>query len=197
MIRANVQASYFRKFLWIAIACVVGIAWCAYDAWVTYPAKLEIAEAYESIAETDEGLEQWTQMAEENNWAPEAPRESSQKIQSLIHNQYLMIICFTLVGGFMFLKWYLPRGSWIEGDETHFQNSRGRRVSLDALVRIDTSRWEEKGIAVLHFNAGWKSRKFVLDDFKYDQEATGKLLEIAKEKLVELGSKDGDDGSPG
>jgi len=195
MIRADVQMSYFRKFLWIAIACVAGIGWCAFDAWVTYPKKMEIAKAFESLPDTDEGLEQWTQLAEKNGWSPQVPSKSSQEVQGLVNNQYLMILCLTVVGMFMFLKWYLPRGSWIEGDENHFQNSRGKRVDLDSLVSIDTTRWEEKGIAVLRFNAGWRSRKFVLDDFKYDEEATGKLLEIAKQKILELRSNEGDDGS--
>jgi hypothetical protein len=192
MIRADVQMSYFRKFLWIALACVGGIAWCAYDVWITYPRKLEIASAYESIhaSDTEESGEEWEHMAEKNGWPLAPPGKSSQEIQGMITNQYLMIVACVLVGGSMLLRWFLARGSWIEGDETQFRNSRGKTVSLDALVSIDVSRWEEKGIAVLRFGSGWKSRKFVLDDFKYDQEATGKLLEIAKARLADGPTQD-------
>ena len=54
MLRADVQASFFRSYLWIAVACVLGIAWCVFDTQVTYPGKQVIAEAYESLPDTVE-----------------------------------------------------------------------------------------------------------------------------------------------
>ena len=184
MIRADVHMPYFRKFLWLAGACVAGIAWCAFDAWVTYPAKLEISEAYESFPNTDEGRDQWTEHAQARGWSDAVPQKSSVEYRGLIHTQYGLMVAGFLVGGFMFLKWFRARGSWIEGDETQLSNSRGKQVPLNALVSIDKTNWEEKGIAVLRFKSGWKSQKFVLDDFKYDREATGKLLVIAEEALT-------------
>ena len=86
----------------------------------------------------------------------------------------------------MFLKWLLPRGSWIEGNKEEIRNSRGQNYSLDSLVGIDRRRWEQKGIAVLHFLDGNKTQKFVLDDFKYNREAIGDILKLAEERLEEL-----------
>jgi hypothetical protein len=189
MIRADVHMPYFRKFLWIAAGCVVGVAWCSYDAWVTYPRKLEIAEAFESFPETEEGQQQWAQRAEESGWSQAAPSKSTAEIESLIFTQHLMIVGFVAVGCIMFLKWFMARGSWIEGDETEFKNSKGRHVALDDLVSIDRRKWEENGIAVLRFKSGGRSGKFVLDDFKYDEHATGRLLEIAEERLAEQQSE--------
>jgi cell division protein FtsL len=200
MLRADVQTSFFRRFLWIAIACVVGIAWCVFDAQVTYPKKQVIAEAYESLADTEDRDAEWTQLAEQNGWSTDKPSKSSAEVQAQIFNQYIMIAICGVVGCLMLLKWYLPRGSWIEGNETQFTDSRGRRVVLDELEGMDLSRWEEKGIAVLRFSGDQGASKFVLDDFKYDQEVTDQLLEIAKEKLHTLQSaaetaESGDDGN--
>ncbi|MDG2220279.1 MAG: hypothetical protein P8L85_02805 [Rubripirellula sp.] len=188
MLRADVQTSFFRRFLWIAIASVLGIAWCAFDAKVTYPKKKVIAEAYESLSDSEEREAEWTKLAEQNGWSADKPSKSSAEIDGQIINQYIMIVICVVVGCLMLLKWYLPRGSWIEGDETQFNNSSGKTVFLDEIEGMDVSRWEEKGIAVLRFSGGRGARKFVLDDFKYDQEATDKLLEIAKEKLYALQS---------
>ncbi len=86
----------------------------------------------------------------------------------------------------MFFKWYLPRGSWIEGTDDEIRDSRGRTFSLNSLVEIDRHRWEEKGIAVLRFNHEGRKQKFILDDFKYQREAAGKILELAERKLESL-----------
>ncbi len=186
MIRAEVDLSFFRRFLWIAIGCVLGTAWCLLDAWVTYPRKLVIAESYESFPQTDAGLEQWQAVSEKNGWLAEPPEKTASELRALILNQYILMTGCIVVGIIMFLKWLLPRGSWIEGNKEEIRNSRGQNYSLDSLVGIDRRRWEQKGIAVLHFLDGNKTQKFVLDDFKYNREAIGDILKLAEERLEEL-----------
>ena len=99
-----------------------------------------------------------------------------------------MIVICVVVGLVMLLKWFSSRRLWIEGDETQFKNSRGKSVFLEELQSIDISQWEEKGIAVLRCSGDRGRRKFVLDNFKFDQQVTDQLLEIAKEKLHVLQS---------
>ncbi|MAI69986.1 MAG: hypothetical protein CMM01_16605 [Rhodopirellula sp.] len=186
MIRAEVELSFFRRFLWIAIACLAGTGWCLLDAQVTYPRKREIAQSYESFPQTAEGIQQWEKEAEKNGWIPDAPEKSSRELEVSILNQYILMAASISVGLVMFFKWYLPRGSWIEGTEDEIRDSSGRTFALTSLVEIDRHRWEEKGIAVLRFNHEGRNQKFVLDDFKYQREATGKILEQAEKKLESL-----------
>ena len=186
MIRAEVDLSFFRRFLWITIACLVGTGWCLFDAQVTYPRKLKIAQSYESFPQTAEGTRQWEQEAKNKGWMPDAPEKSSGELEVSILNQYIFIAVCLSVGLVMFFKWYLPRGSWIEGTDSEIRDSRGRTFSLNSLVEIDRHRWEEKGIAVLRFNHEGRKQKFILDDFKYQREAAGKILELAERKLESL-----------
>ena len=188
MLRADVQASFFRSYLWIAVACVLGIAWCVFDTQVTYPGKQVIAEAYESLPDTVERGVIWIQLAEENGWSTNTPSKSSAEIKGQVINQYIMIVICVVVGFVMLLMWLSSRRLWIEGDETQFKNSRGKSVFLEELQSIDISQWEEKGIAVLRCSGDRGRRKFVLDNFKFDQQVTDQLLEIAKEKLHVLQS---------
>ncbi len=188
MIRAGVQSSFFRRYLWIAIACVGCICWCVFDIQVTYPGKQVIAEAYESLPDTIERGGAWVKLAEENGWSTDTPTKSSLEIKGQVINQYVMIVISGMVGVVMLLIWFFSRRLWIEGDETHFNNSRGKTVFLDELQSIDVSRWEEKGIAVLRFSGEKGKAKFVLDDFKFNQEVTDQLFEIAREKLYGLQS---------
>ncbi len=183
MLRADVQASFFRRYLWIAVACVGCIGWCVFDIQVTYPGKLVIVEAYESLPDTLEREGTWIQLAEEKGWSTDTPAKSSSEIKGQVLNQYIMIVISGVVGFVMLLTWILSRRLWIEGDETQFSNSRGKTVFLDELQSIDVSQWEEKGIAVLRFNGDKGRGRFVLDSFKFNQQVTEQLFEIAREKL--------------
>ncbi|MCH1495587.1 MAG: hypothetical protein L7U72_10165 [Rubripirellula sp.] len=183
MIRADVELTFFRRFLWIAIACVIGTGWCLLDALVTYPRKLEISQVYESFPQTTAGTEQWEEEAQKRGWLAEAPEKSAHELEALILNQYILMAGCVVVGFVMFLKWYLPRGSWIEGDEETIRDSHGKEHLLAQLVGIDKRRWEQKGIAVLHFRDKDRTSKFILDDFKYNRENMGKILSFAEAKL--------------
>lgn len=165
------------------MACVIGTGWCLLDALVTYPRKLEIAEVYESYPQTEEGIAQWESDAVERGWLPIPPEKASHELEALILNQYILMAGCIVVGVIMFAKWYLPRGTWIEGDENQVGDSQGRCFPLESLIGIDRRRWEQKGIAVLHFQQDSGKTKFILDDFKYSREATGKILNHAESKL--------------
>ena len=186
MIRADAELSFFRRFLWIAIACVIGTGWCLLDALVTYPRKLEIAEVYESYSQTDEDAQQWEEEATLRGWSVNPPDKTTHELEALIVNQYILMAGCIIVGIIMFAKWHLPRGTWIEGDEKEIRDSQGKQLSLDRLVGIDKRRWQQKGIAVLHFNQDGRKQRFTLDDFKYNREATGKILEYAEAKLKSI-----------
>ena len=186
MIRAETEPSFFRRFLWIAIACVAGTGWCLMDALVTYPRKLEIATVFESYPQTEDGKQGWEAEASERDWLATPPDKSTQELEALILNQYILMAGCVVVGLIMFLKWFLPRGSWIEGDENEVRSSRGKSHQLQSLVGIDRRKWESKGIAVLHFSHDGARAKFILDDFKYNREATGKILKLAEGKLQSL-----------
>lgn len=195
MIRADVHLPYFKKFLWIAIAALGYAAWSAYDGFIAYPEKLRIAVAYEALPDTEAGRQQWRQVATENGWPPGIPTKTAEKMRSLIASQFLAIVVCGIAATFLLLKWWRAHGTWIEGDESTFRNSRGTEFSLANLTEINRRKWEDKGIAVLKYTEGGKTRKFVLDDFKFDRENTGKLLEIAESKLPPKPVAESEDGS--
>ena len=186
MIRAEADTSFFRRFLWIAMACALGIAWCLFDALVTYPKKLQIALLYESYPQTEEGLQAWDSDASSRGWLTDAPEKTAHEIEALILNQYILMGGCIILGLLMLWKWYRPRGSWIECHENLIRDSYGRSVSLDSIVGIDRRRWEQKGIAVLHFLKDGKPSKFILDDFKYKREPMGEIMECAENQLQAL-----------
>ncbi|MEM6364434.1 MAG: hypothetical protein AAF539_15835 [Planctomycetota bacterium] len=184
MIRADVHMPYFNKFLYIALACAGYALWSLYDAQVTYPKKLEIARAYESFPDSTTGRQQWLDLSKQNGWPQASPKKSAAEVEGLIVQQYLAIVGCLILGTILSLKWWRARGTWIEGDASVIRSSWGKQVDLENVTAINKRKWEKKGIAVLKHSYEGHRQKFTLDDYKYDREATGKLLAFAEEALA-------------
>ncbi|MEL6109789.1 MAG: hypothetical protein AAFU85_27575, partial [Planctomycetota bacterium] len=97
----------------------------------------------------------------------------------------LMIAFCMLFGIPAVILWMGGQGTWIEGDETMLRNSRGVEVPIDSIVKIDKRRWPEKGIAKIYYEVDGKTKKFVMDDFKYHRETMGELMKFAEANLTE------------
>ena len=89
-----------------------------------------------------------------------------------------------LIGIPALLKWYLAKGTWVEGDETTIRSSKGKEVAIGQITKINKRKWEEKGLATIYYSDNGKSKKFVMDDFKYDREPMGQLMRYAEANLT-------------
>ncbi len=184
MIRAEVHQPYFRKFLFVFLGASAFAAYCLYDGLVGYPKKLTIAEAYESLPE--EGRrEAWKELAVEKGWPPRTPQKPAKDIQAGIGQQFFMFAACGLVAIPAVLKWMSGQGTWIEGDETLIRHSNGQEVPIGSITKIDKKKWEEKGIAKIHYDVEGKSSKFVMDDFKYDRASMAELMKLAEANLTQ------------
>jgi hypothetical protein len=206
MIRAPYDPKYFRRFLWITLACVAYSAWCCYDAWVAYPAKGKIAVAYESAkAEFDKvnppatkkdefalgptpqeakWARTWRELAKKNGLPETPPEKTAKEIREDIGKQYFMMVLCGLVGLPSLLKWFRGRGTWVEGNEELIRNSRGQEFRIADITKIDKTKWEDKGIAKIYYQGENKRKgKFVMDDFKYQREPMSKIMAYAQANL--------------
>lgn len=185
MIRANVHQPFFRKFLWVFLGCVAFAGWCLYDGLIAYPKKLTIAQAYEKLPENDDRRQAWKELAAENGWPIMTPAKTAEDISHDIGGQFMMIILCSLFGVPALLMFMSGQGTWIEGDENLLRNSKGQELPIDSIVKIDKRKWDAKGIAKIHYEVNGKSKKFVMDDFKYDRDPMGELIRFAEANLTE------------
>lgn len=183
MIRADVDNSFFRRYLWIALGSVSYAFWCLYDGLIAYPRKLEIAKAFEAIPDDAMKFQAWSQLATENGWATRFPAKTAKEIEGMIPGQFMFAIICGVIGLAALIIWLRAKGSWVEGDETLIRNSRGKQVPIESITKIDKRKWPEKGIAKLHFKTDGRSGKFVLDDFQYDSAKVVQLLTFAEANL--------------
>ena len=182
MIRAEVHQPYFRKFLFVFLGCTAFAMWCLYDCLVGYPRKLTQAEAYAQLPE--EGRQKaWRELATEKGWPTITPAKSPEDIRHDIGSQFMMVFLCGLFAVPTLLMFMSGQGTWVEGDETLIRNSKGQEVPIAAITRIDKRKWQDKGIAKLYYEVDGKTKKFVMDDFKYKREPMGQLMRFAEAHL--------------
>ncbi|MGI9518481.1 MAG: hypothetical protein ACR2NP_15605 [Pirellulaceae bacterium] len=187
-IRANYDPRYFRRFLYIAIGCIGFALWFFYDAVVGYPSELERANVYWTPSD-DPGKkydpmvrDEWRTVVAENGWPTASPRKPD-KLKNAIQGQYFY-------GGFCavlaipcLLKWGLAKGSWVEGTESGLTTSWGPALQCKEITSIDKTKWENKGITRIHYQQDGNDKTFKFDDFKFQREPMGDILEMIEKSL--------------
>lgn len=192
MQRADFTPSYFRRYLWVTLACIAFSLWCCKDAFITYPKKGEISAAYEALQKEFEETERpltelpgaWEKVAEPKGWSTIQPGKSTEDIRADIGKQFFMMVLCGVVAVPAFIKWARGQGTWVEGDEELIRNSGGQELKIGEITKIDKRKWEEKGIAYIHYlDDGKRKKKFVMDDFKFDRDAMGQIMRHAEAGL--------------
>ncbi|MFW6059860.1 MAG: hypothetical protein ACODAQ_06740 [Phycisphaeraceae bacterium] len=182
-IRADIRFGYRVRF---AIAALVLIGMGIYalaDGLYFYPAhnqhRAASLEALEQYRQTHGSLEGWPTHAREHGYAQDPTRLEEKGILS----QYIMAgLC--LPAGLAAAVYYLVLGRrWVRADADGLRTNSGRHAPWDALASIDKSRWQRKGIAVVHYNDRGAPRRITLDDWKYDTEATEQILAATEARL--------------
>ena len=190
-VRADYDPDYFKRFLWLALGCLFFGSWFLYDGLVGYPNELKRCEAYwQATGDPGNPWEaidnaEWQALAKKNDWSNKPPKVKPDKQQGKIGTQFFYsILCYCITIPCL-LKWYLPRGSWVEADENKLTSSWGKEFTFDQIKQINKKKWEDRGIAKIKYEVEGVPYSFTFDDYKYKQEAMGKIMIAMEEKLTD------------
>ena len=179
-VHADYDLRFFRRFLWIALGCVVFSLWFLFDGMVAYPKELERCATYWQPADQPGRWQEmersaWLEIAQSKNWStkiPEKPDVQREKITK----QYVFSVITFLIAVPCLLKWLLARGTWVESTGKSIRASWGPEFNFDQVVSINKSKWVDKGIAKVRYRRNGRLRTFVLDDFKYHREPMEQII---------------------
>jgi len=159
-VRANVDNKFIRRYMIIAIGGLAFMLWGAYDAFVAFPKKLEMAHAFAEIKDQPDYENKWLALYEKNKdkgWTRAKP---------------------TL------MKYFKTKGTWMESTDKGISTSWGKSVDFDQITKIDKRKWEKKGIAKVHFKDEVNTEGvMVFDDFKYDRSTMSELMSMCEKGL--------------
>ncbi len=175
-ILAPPDTRYRRKHLIFAfITFAVGF-WFAYDGWIGWP------KHNEEVRQVKLDIEK------SRNAADQKKLEELQTKLSKMHEVYndwsiglqkFLALLLPLAGiGYGIWTWHAARGRYRLVGHTLEIPGHGE-IPLSDIRSIDKTRWDRKGIAVIHYQAHHpqRERSFKLDDFAYERKPTDEILD--------------------
>ena len=162
--QAKISSSWTMRIGLIAVLFLGFGLLGVYDGFVKYPAQKQKWDAYQQyVKDHNESTTGWDEFATAKGWPVAIPEERDI---GDIKTQYVIIaICIPV--GLVALIWLLvnlPRK--VSSDETGF-TACGLKIPYNAVTRIDKSRWDDKAIAVVHYDHEGKTGSAKIDDWKF------------------------------
>lgn len=177
-LRANFTGSYLRRYLWMAGLGLAWSAWCAYDGFVAYPFKLEVAKEYAQLQKKvnrKDVAKAWQEICREKGWPDDIPR-TVEEMELALQQQFFMGAIGLMIAFPAIFFYVRNRNSWVELTEKGVVTSWGAALNFSEVERLDKTKWAKSGIAKAEYFDGQRPRKFVFDDFKYEREPIGQML---------------------
>ena len=181
---ARPDKRYRRKHLIMAVALILAGGWFAYDGWIGWPEQNRLAdettvkfEAAQRATPRDE--------KEVERLAAELKKYEKHNDAAILLQKFLAFACPAF--GIFWGAWTLrdTRGAYrMTGTTLHVPGHPP--VSVDDVRRIDKRKWDKKGIAYLHYEAGTPPTAGVLklDDFAYERKPTDEMLERIEKNVL-------------
>ncbi|HEX8524595.1 MAG TPA: hypothetical protein VF669_20230 [Tepidisphaeraceae bacterium] len=173
---ARADKRYRNKHLIFAIATIAFGLWFAYDGWIGWP------KHNQEVRGVQRGIEE---AGQKNDLKKQ--QELKEKIASM-HKEYTetdiliqrLLALVLPAAGLAYGIWTLhaTRGQYRLAGNT-LEVPGYPPIDLVDIHRIDKTRWERKGIAVVHYRAHHpqRDRTFKLDDFAYERGPTDQIFE--------------------
>jgi hypothetical protein len=194
-VRARIATAYQLRYSAMAVLLIGLASWFLYDGYVSYPAQASLRAQYELHIQ-QHGASTWPEYARSNGLPDGTYGEPGKPYTSKEIFVQKLLGFVTLPFGLILLVAYVRTlGRWVEADEIGLATNQVERVPYASVTRLDRRRWKRKGIAVVSFDDGGRMGTIVLDDWKYDREATVSIFnyleaQLAPEKIVDI--KEGD-----
>lgn len=187
-IKANSAPPYRFRLTLFAAGCLLLGVWFLYDGLVAYPKDREIFQAFQKLKA--EGLdgdalnERWRQIAAVKGW-PDGTYGDPGKNRSDFDIQFNLVagVLLELVGLWFAIGAWRHARRWIAMDDDNLSTSWGLTIPLESILTLDKSRWGDKGMALVIADADRGGARLLLDDWKYERDATTQIVEAVQARL--------------
>ncbi|QDU33142.1 hypothetical protein KS4_11870 [Poriferisphaera corsica] len=193
-VTANIRSSYRTRYGIIALVLLGFMAWCLNDGFFSYPQQKRIYDTYIQIRypqgqgnlENENYLSDWRkridQFKAEDGIVIDSVTQPEEKTQMDINTQFVMAGITGLLGFAAAAYFISIGGAYVKADkETGLTTKKFESIAWDSITSVDISRWESKGIAVVHFDTPTSKGVVTLDDWKFDREETVEIYELVKQ----------------
>lgn len=219
-ITCRVTPWYLKRMSLMTLMFVGFGLYFLYDGFIGYPKKNAIYRAHERFAAIQEEKKafldqggtqvEWATVVkeegypEQSDWSDYAavhgwPAEAPEKLYSTADQFFFGGLCLAIGLGVLGTL-LVNRGRVLRADEDSFYTPKGERVPFTSAYRIDMRKWDNKGLAYVHYRDGkGKERRATIDDLKFAgaDEIRGRLMKNFEGELVERVSNDPNERAQG
>jgi hypothetical protein len=173
---ARPDMRYRGKHLIFSFVIIVAGFWFAYDGWIGWPRHNREVYAVESgirKAETEHDQKKADELKTQLANMHKPYNDADLLIQKLL------AVALPLAGiAYAIWSVRVTRGRLRLAGHT-FEVPGAAPIDLGDIRRIDKSRWDRKGIAIVHYEAHnpRRSRSVKIDDFAYERKPTDEIVE--------------------
>ncbi len=182
-VRATISKGYRIRLLVIGLGLLVWTGLSLKDGLLTYPKEQAIYNDLQAFKEQhDDWQSRWTEYALEKGYSKkhaENPNKVKSRAEFDTPSQFVMAGLCGPVGLYFLVGGLLAGRRWVEGDPNGVRNHKGVNLTWDQVNAIEDDRWKTKGIAYLRYDAQGGEGRLLLDDWKFDREATGAIYKLA------------------
>lgn len=177
-IKAAISPGYMARLVVVAVITLIGGLWFSYDGFIGYPHQQKVALAYMQF-QKEGRVDQWPDYARGKGWTvtPESPKSNSD-----IWLQRLLGMAALPVGLIFGMATLRSLGRHVSCDDEGLSTPAYPKVPFEAITKLDKSRWQKKGIVIVHFELDEKPGYIVLDDWKMQTEHTEHILRTIEQK---------------
>jgi hypothetical protein len=169
-----------QKFLVAVFLIGIG-GWFFSDAAIGYPHSNERWTAHEELVKSGHESD-WPAVAKSRGWTEKLPHKYYGKGDVIM--QWVCGGFATVLGLLSLAYWLTQKGGVVRTDGEAVYSPAGTRIPFDAITGLGKKHWEQKGLATVLYQMDGRKGRFILDDYKFDREATHQILAEIEEKLV-------------
>jgi len=178
---AHVTPIWKKQKLFVALFLLAIAGWFFWDGFVGYPHSNERWRAHDALVKSGRDAE-WPKVAREHDWTEEVPHKLYHPVD--IRTQWICGILASLLGLVSLTYWFTQKGRVLRTDAEAVYSPAGTRIPFGAITGLGKKKWEDKGLATVLYKIEGRKGRFLLDDYKFDRDATHSILAEIEEKLL-------------
>lgn len=151
-----------------------------FDGLVRYPRLNAQFRKHEEFVKAGD-LKGWEAFAAKEGWNATPP----EKIHSEVE-QFVFAGITGVLGAIALVFWITQRGRILRMDDSGVSVREGEVIPFGAITGVDAAKWKSKGIARVKYQIDGRAGQFVLDDYKFEANATREIFkEIEKRRSAD------------
>ena len=178
---ARVTSVWSKQKLFVAIFLIAIGGWFIWDGFIGYPHSNDRWLAHDRLVKSGHESE-WPALANSRGWTAAVPHKFFSSGD--IHMQWILGGFGILLGLISLIYWVTQRDRSLRSDEEAVYSPAGTRIPFSSITGLGKKNWDRKGLATVLYQINGRKGRFIIDDYKFDYDATHEILDEIEGKLL-------------